>query len=192
MTHCRLAYWCDTGLYLYLLPFQFVSSPGMDWVRRGCYFGEENAVLTISVNGLASHMLALLLGHVHDSYQAVCRAGVVTELRSIQWVVGLLTCVSLLGHCRTRHWGVCLRMPDVCEIWGEKTTTAKGNQWANSVESNQRQAECVALHASCLAMLMPKVSHLFLLKKKPESFQLDPLREYFLYLYLPNCYCSQA
>lgn len=56
MTHCALppTYWSDTGFYLYLLLCQLVSSPSMDWVRRACYFGEENAVLTVSVSGLAS------------------------------------------------------------------------------------------------------------------------------------------
>lgn len=55
-------------------------------------------------------------------------------------------------------------MSDVCEIRGEESTIAKDNPWANSAESKQRQAESVPLHASCLAMLVPKVSHLFLLK----------------------------
>lgn len=58
-------------LYLYLLPFQLMSSPSMDWLRRACYFGEENAVFTVSVNGLAFHMLALLLAYVRDGYQVV-------------------------------------------------------------------------------------------------------------------------
>ena len=123
--------------------------------------------------------------------------GVVTELQSIYWVIGLITCArppwtlrNFPLRCLPWHLA-CLNVSDACEIRGEKSPLAKDNPWANSAESKQGQAESVPLHASCLAMLMPKVSRLFLLKKPPnqQSFQLDPLRKYLFSLYLPNWYC---
>lgn len=48
-----------------------MSSPSLDWVKHACYFVEENAVFTVSVNGLASPMLALLPAHEHAAYQVV-------------------------------------------------------------------------------------------------------------------------
>lgn len=170
MTRCGLSlmYCSDTGFYLYLLPFQLVSSPSMHGFRRACYFGGGNAVFTVSVNGLTSHMLALLLAHVRDGYHVVRK-----HWGGDRIVVDILddkshnvcVCVPwMLQNFPLKCWhSVCLKM-SVCEVWGEKSTIAKDNPWANSVESKQRQAENIPLHASCLAMLMPKVSHLFLLK----------------------------
>lgn len=130
----------------------------MDWVRHACYFGEEKAVFTVSVNGSASRMLALLLARVRDAYQVVCKHWGGDRIAVVILGDGshnACVCVCPLGHCRIfplrylpRHLA-CLKMSDACEIQGEKSTVAKDNPWANGKESKQRVFPCMPAVWQC-------------------------------------------